>query len=530
MSDPQTQSQQQLIQALQNPEVFPHPAENLEMIETHISWVILAGPYAYKIKKAVNLGFLDFSTLALRKFYCEEELRLNGRLAPELYLTVVSICGTPELPVLEEVGSATSNIPFEYAVKMTRFSQDGLLNTMLTEERLEPPLIDQIARRMAVFHQNIPAAGADTILGNADAVHQPVIENFTQIRERIKDKNTLRILDQIQQWSNQQHQRLYNTFSKRKSEGFIRECHGDMHLGNMALVNNELTIFDGIEFNDAFRWIDVMSEVAFCHMDLEDHDRRDYAYRFLNGYLESTGYYKGLAVFNYYLVYRAMVRAKVSSIRLQQEIDTNEPIEEAEQEFNNYLRLALTYTKQQTPSLYITHGLSGSGKSTLTQPLTEKLPAIRIRSDRERQRLFEEDKKNGKSDIEAGIYTKDATRKTYVQLQQLAEGILTAGFNVIVDATFLKKEQRTPFKELAERLQVPMHILHFEASEESLRQRILSREQSGKDISEADLRVLEHQIDNYSPLDEDESDYSITIDTESIKSPADIYSLLNLPD
>ncbi|NOY66660.1 MAG: AAA family ATPase [Gammaproteobacteria bacterium] len=526
MPESQLHSQQQLIQAMLNPEVFPHPAKNPEMIETHISWVILAGSYAYKIKKAISLEFLDFSSIALRKFYCEEELRLNARLAPELYLTVVHICGTPEFPILEEAKSSTSNIPFEYAVKMSRFSQDGLLNTMLTEKRLTPDLIDEIARNMAQFHQNIPAAGPETSLGNADAVHQPVSENYIQIRRRIKDENTLQKLNAIQQWSNEQHQRLYKIFSSRKKNGFIRECHGDMHLGNMAMVKNKLTIFDGIEFNEAFRWIDVMSEVAFCHMDLHDHGRRDYSFRFLNGYLESTGDYEGLTVFTYYLVYRAMVRAKVASIRLQQENETGEPTGEALKEFNNYLQLALDYTRQQTPSLYITHGLSGSGKSSLTRPLTEKLPAIRIRSDRERQRLFESDKKHAKSGIEAGIYTKDVTRKTYIHLQQLAESILTAGYNVIVDATFLKREQRILFKELAERLNIPVHILHFEASEESLRQRIKSRVKAGTDISEVDLIILEHQLKNYTPPIDDELGYTINIDTDSFEDIDQIMDLI----
>jgi aminoglycoside phosphotransferase family enzyme/predicted kinase len=515
--EPDTQTR--LIEALHNPDCFPHPCTDFQLIQTHISWVILCGPYAYKIKKAVNLGFLDFSTLERRRHFCEEELRLNRRLAPHLYLQVVHFSGSPDTPQLDGPGK-----PFEYAVKMARFSQQDLLARMAREHRLQALHIDHMIEQIAAFHKRIPAAAAESGYGTPEAVARPVEENFAQIRERTGDPAQLRLLETVEQWSREEQQRRNPVFAERREHGFVRECHGDMHLGNMAWVEQELLIFDGIEFNPSLYWIDVMSETAFLCMDLEDRGYAPFAFRFLNGYLERTGDYAGLAVCRYYLVYRAMVRAKVASIRMQQEAAT-ERDQEAD-ELRGYLNLALSYIRWRRPLLLITHGLSASGKSTLSAPLAERLPAIRIRSDRERQRLFGSSGEDAAGAIEGGIYTPKATEQTYGRLLRLTEAILQAGFSVIVDATFLKAEQRAPFRRLAARLRSPFRILHFDAPHEVLRRRIRQRQAAGADISEADLQVLEHQIQNYQNLLADETDVTVRVDTEALTDAVAVQELL----
>ncbi|GJQ57348.1 MAG: aminoglycoside phosphotransferase [Candidatus Scalindua sp. AMX11] len=511
-----------LIRPLQNPSVYPHDADRFELIETHISWVFLSGSYAYKIKKALNLGFLDFSTLDKRKFYCEEELRLNGRLAPELYLTVVPITGTPDQPQLGGPGEA-----FEYAVKMRRFPQQALLSHMLQQHLLAETHISQVIAQVADFHQTIPVATAGTRYGNPDHVVAPVHENFVQIRESMHDPRHLELLDQVEAWAEQQYESCYPHFRQRKEQGFIRECHGDMHLGNMAVIDDRVVIFDGIEFNPDLYWIDVMSEVAFLYMDLEYHGKRNFACQFLNGYLERTGDYQGLRVFHYYRAYRAMVRAKVAYIRVSQQ--AGQVLRSSDmQEFERYLQLALSYTQQQQPALFITHGLSGSGKSTLSGPLVEPLAAIRIRSDRERQRMFGKGRRQGEAaTIGEGVYSEDASRQTYGKLVELAEAVLQAGYSVIIDATFLERQKRTPFKQLADRLGVPIRILFFRADIDVLRQRIRNRQREGSDISEADLSVLEHQLATYTGLGEEEQRYTVTIDTESVFDSEQLLSLVN---
>ena len=284
-----------------------------------------------------------------------------------------------------------------------------------------------------------------------------------QIRERTDNPRHTQWIALLEDWAQAEYRRLSQRFAQRKQQGFVRECHGDMHLGNMAVIDDVPVIFDGVEFNPDLYWIDVMSEVAFLFMDLDDFGRRDYAFRFLNGYLEITGDYPGLQVLRYYLTYRATVRAKIASIRLTQNLERDLQYRSTS-EFERYLQLALGYTQLQRPVLLITHGLSGSGKSTLSAPLAEELGAIRIRSDRERQRLFGKGKSHGDAaTIDGGVYSSDATLQTYATLETLAKGVLESGYTAIIDATFLTRSQREPFRELAKRLSVPLRILYFHA-------------------------------------------------------------------
>ncbi len=507
------QGQQALIRTLRDTQRFGQACDDFDVVETHISWVILCGSYAYKIKKAVDLGFLDFSTLDKRRFYCEEEIRLNGRLAPELYLDVAPITGRAEAPVLDGEGPA-----IEYAVRMRRFPQDSLLNRRLTAGKLGATEVEAMVEVIADFHHRIPAAAPLSDYGSPERVLQPVVENFQQIGERVHDARHTAMLARLHAWSGAEHQHRFDDFLDRKRRGCIRECHGDMHLGNMAWIDGRLLIFDGIEFNPNLYWIDCMSEVAFLCMDLEDHGRRDLAYRFLNGYLERTGDYEGLSVLRYYQVYRAMVRAKVAAIRMTQNGS------EGAEEFENYLQLALGYTQPPPARLFLTHGLSGSGKSTLTGPLCEALPAVRVRSDRERQRLFG----GGEGPVapDSGIYTPEATDRTYARLLNLSRVMLNAGHAVIVDATFRTAQQREPFLQMAKEVDVPIHILDFQARPDTLRSRVAARSEAGTDVSEADLRVLEHQLATQQPLNAAERSRTIVIDTDKVSSSAQMLDLI----
>lgn len=496
-----------LIAAMLNPLWYDHTVASCSLIETHISWVILAGDYAYKVKKPVDLGFLDFSTLDKRRFYCEEEIRLNQRLAPMIYLEVVPISGSVGGPVLKGAGEV-----IEYAVKMVQFPQEAQLDRMLDAGRLMPRHMDAFARLIADFHQRTLVADNENPYGEPEHIWQPVAENFSQIRDRIHRDAPLAALAGLEQWSSSSFADLLPLLKQRKREGFIRECHGDMHLRNLAWVDEAPIAFDGIEFNAGLRWIDTMSEVAFLVMDLQGRGDSGLAQRFINSYLERCGDYAGLGLMPFYLVYRALVRAKVAAIRLVQP-DMEDNVREAvELEFDHYLALAEAYTGCRTPLLILTRGLSGSGKTTLTLPLVELLPAIRIRSDVERKRLFglEAEEDGGAAPAE-GIYSAEATEKTYRHLLKLAEAMLGAGYSVIVDATFLKRSQREPFRRIAQLKSVPMVILDLAAPSEVLRQRL--RQRKG-DASDADLAVLEHQLADFGPLDEDEKADSIAVNTE----------------
>jgi len=496
------------IHAMLNPALYDHPVERCELIETHISWVILTGEYVYKIKKPVDFGFLNFSTLAKRKFYCEEELRLNRRLAPELYLEVIHLSGTSDTPILNGTDE-----PFEYGVKMLQFPQEMQLDHVLQRNELQPSMIDSIARLISNFHQNINVAGNDSHFGDPQHIWAPIEENFVQICEKVKDLKTLRLLAGLYRWSLDSFEQLETTLEQRKRQGFIRECHGDLHLRNIAWYKDKSLAFDCLEFNDNFRWIDVINEIAFFVMDLHDHNQHELAQRFLNQYLELTGDYQGCLVLRFYMIYRAIVRAKVAAIRLGQLSEKPQEKEKVKQEFLNYLELASSYKINKTPCIIITRGMSASGKSTLSQPLLEKLSAIRIRSDVERKRLFNiKANKAAHEETGKGIYSADATQATYTKLYELAGHVIDSGFTVIIDATFFKSHQRQFFKQLAVEKQVGFIILEFTASNETLRKRIQSRT---NDVSDADLTVLENQIKNWQPIEPDEQHALITVDTET---------------
>jgi len=500
-----SKNQSRLVAALRDPRCFDHPVASVEHLETHISHVLLAGEYAYKIKKPVDLGFLDFSTLEKRRYFCTEELRLNGRLAAHIYLDVVPITGSPEQP---SVGG--SGEPIEYAVKMRRFPQSALLS----RRRMDAETIDAIARIAAAFHGRIPAAPADSGFGSPNAVLEPMLEDFVQIRRVLQESDELERLAALEVWTRVHHASLLPLLAERKAQGHIRECHGDMHLGNIALLDGQILIFDGIEFNAALRWIDTLSEIAFLMMDLQHRGEASLARRLVDNYLQLSGDYSGLGVLSLYLVYRAMVRAEVSAIRMGQADPGSAERSEALEEHRSYLRLAEAFACSRRPVVVITCGVSGSGKSSLTQPLLEGLPAVRIRSDIERKRRFGlAGSARSSSDGEEGIYSAKATRATYERLLRLAEQILAAGESVIVDATFLKQAQREPFRRLAEERGLPFLILETEAPEALLRARIQARYEAGRDPSEADLQVLAAQLKAREPLRPDERRLALRFDT-----------------
>jgi hypothetical protein len=484
-----------LIHKLSQPACYDHPVGPVQHLETHISHILLSGEYAYKIKKPLNLGFLDFSSLDKRLFACEEEVRLNRRLAPDIYLDVVSLTGTPAEPHINGAG-----IPFEYAVKMRQFPPDATLDQLDAQGHLTAQQVESIARTAAGFHLNTCArAGIDSPWGDPQKIWHPVAQNFQHIAPLLTDPAERQQLDVLQGWSEAEHARLTPLMLARKRKGFIRECHGDLHLGNLAWVDEALLVFDCLEFNPALRWIDIQSEVAFCFMDLMQRGHTAWAWLFLNIWLEQTGDHAGLPLLRYYAVYRALVRVKVALLRGGQ--TTGPAHESACAEARAILALATALTHPLPLRLDITHGLSGSGKTTLTQSLMQTPGAIRLRSDIERKRLAGLDalSRSG-SAVGEQLYAADATRRTYGHLAHLAGEVLDAGWPVIVDATFTARWQRGLMRDLAQSRGVAFHILDFQVAVATLRERILKRAQEGRDASEANLDVLQHQLDTSEAL------------------------------
>ncbi len=477
-----------------------------ELIQTHISSIILTGSVAYKIKKPVDFGFLDYGTLEKRHHCCLEELRTNRRFAPRLYLGIEAITGSVDAPLIE--GSDTV---IEYAVAMRRFDQANQLDHVADAGALDRETIDRLAQTIARSHREAAPVAATDPYGEPDRAVAPMLENFDFFGGLEEDEALFGALADLKVWTLHRYSALQKRIVRRKAGGFVRECHGDMHLHNIAFFEGELILFDAIEFNPFLSHIDVISDLAFLVMDLEYRGMEAHARRLLSGYLEATGDYEGMGLLSFYKVYRALVRAKVEALRAAQHPAGPER-DEILETVRRYVALAQSYTRPRSPFLALTFGPSASGKSVAALEVMERYGAVRVRSDVERMRLFGTVPGEGAA---RGIYSGDATRATYERLAEIAETLLRAGKSVVVDATFLKRWQRERFEIVAATSGVPLHILEMTCPETLLFERLWARREAGGDVSEADAAVLEAQRRGMEPLQPGEGDRRHTVDTAS---------------
>lgn len=498
--------QQHLISNLAQPSRFPHPADSVERVETHISTVLLAGEHAYKIKKPLNLGFLDFSTLDQRRRCCAAELEINRALASGIYLDVVTIRGSTESPRIDGDGPI-----LEYAVHMRRFDRDQQLDRLLEAGNLLPTAMDELGSTVAAFHEAADRAAADSGHGTPREVLAPMLANFEAL-EPVADAVAGRRerLQELEAWTRQTAARLEPVIHARMTAGFVRACHGDMHLGNMVYVSDDsgpgqLAIFDGIEFNPSLRWIDVASEIAFLTMDLHARGAPGHAHRVLNAYLEHREDFEALSLLPFYQVYRALVRAKVNAIHAAEAALAEDQVQACNAEVERYLALASRLRERRRPGLILMHGISGSGKTHVSTEILERLGAIRLRSDVERKRLLGlAPETRPTPEQQAALYTPDGIAGVYGHLLGLAKRLLGEGQLVIVDATFLKRDQRRSFQQLAADLGVGFTIVHCSADIETLRERLVARGKNSADASDADTTVMERQRSQVQPPDMDE--------------------------
>jgi aminoglycoside phosphotransferase family enzyme/predicted kinase len=485
---------------------------DIQWIETHISWICLTQKFVYKIKKPVKNAFLDYSTLDLREHFCREELRLDSRYAPSLYLQVIPITIHNDVLQLGGTGNAV-----EYCVQMRRFPSGALLSERLSHNTCHAGEIVQLGNRIARFHQSAAIALPSSGFGAHKTLLEEALDN---VQALLSDPSlTLdmrRSLELLEGWTRSMYTSCIPAFDSRKAMGFIRECHGDLHSGNVVWWNDELTPFDGIEFNESFRWIDVLSDIAFLAMDLEHLRHAELASILLSTYLEQTGDYCDFQLLRWYLVYRSLVRAKVSWLTMVQSSEQTQTVEShqrfavASQERDRFIGLALKQSTPRQGRLWITHGLSGSGKSTGAMRIVEQFGALRIRADVERKRLFgfdATDRPDAQTTNE--LYSATSNSRTYERLLEIASKLLGAGQSVIVDATFLKRVHRKQFADLAKLHEVPFTILQFEASEELLRSRLNKRLQEENDASDANADVLKLQVESCEPLDETELPFCV---------------------
>lgn len=495
-----------------------HPVPRPGRMETHISWILLTGPFAYKIKKPVDFGFLDYSTFEKRRLACLKEVAVNRRFSPWLYDQVVEIRGTSESPRIGGDGPI-----LEHAIRMVEFPQETRMDRVLQDRRLEPHHMEALAREVARFHRTAASVRGHPVFGLPESSQGDALQNFEQVMPFLHTASERDLVAELQEWTRHEFERRKDSMARRWIRGAVRECHGDLHLQNLAWIGDAPVLFDAIEFNEAFRWIDTASEIAFLLMDLDARGEHGLGLRFLDVYLEETGDYEAVELLPYYRAYRAMVRAKVALFSLG---GPEHPVDpglraRAWSTFRRFTELALEYTVSGDPQLWITHGLSGSGKSTVARSLARSLDARVIRSDVLRKRSNGLDVRQGSgSPLHGGIYTPAATLETYRELEDAAAGILGVGEKVIVDATFLKRSQRDRFRDLCRRMGSTYGILDVRASPGELRRRLLAREAHGGEISEAGLDVLMAQQETAEPLDDEERRFALVVETEGEDWPA----------
>ena len=501
-----------LIQALLSPAAYAHPVDSVELMETHGAWVLLAGDFAYKIKKPVRFPFMDFSTLALRKQACETEIRVNRRFqfhdrpATKLYLGVLPIVGTPEQPRWGEATSADGAPTIEFAVHMRRFDESQRLDHLCASGELTPEHISVLARRMASFQARAAVPSASESWGHpAAAMHWPR-DNFTSLRATLTEPTDAARIRELSEWTEQSFVAIEPLLARRRQKQRVREGHGDLHLANMVLIDGEALPFDAIEFNDGLRWIDVASDMAFAWMDLLHKEKPGLANVLLSAWLDASGDVSAPTVWTFFASYRAAVRAKVAALRMRQHSSVSQTAEATESlaQARRYLALAQQIAQPPTPQLVITHGLSGSGKSRASSRwLANETSgrAIRLRSDVERKRLHGVSQlATSGSGLNLGLYTAQAHTDTYASLLARARILINNGWTVLVDAAFLRQTERASFASLAKAAGCAFHILAPEAPIEVLRERVNARQRQGNDPSEATVAVLEQQLAWLEPL------------------------------
>jgi aminoglycoside phosphotransferase family enzyme/gluconate kinase len=492
---------------MRRPDFYPHRPASVILIQTHISYVFLAGSEVYKVKKPVRFSFLDFSTRERRRHFCSEEVRLNRRLAASIYRGVVG---------LREEGGGFRICPeddraaVDYAVRMTRLPEHRILTGLLEAAAVSAEMIDSLAVLLVRFHEKARCDEIVTANGAPERIRAIIEENFAAVRPYRNHTIDAGDDDEIQRFSREFLVREDALLRRRQREHRIREGHGDLHSEHICFTEPPV-IFDCIEFNERFRHCDVASEVAFLAMDFDYHDHPDLARRFVQRYAEEAGDAELLWLLPFYQCYRAYVRGKVDSLTsAESEIESRDR-DAAQSGARRHFRLAYRYTWAYSPSLVVFSGLSGTGKSTVAAVLHQRTGFVHLRSDVVRKQLagIPQDPAT-RTGYARGIYTPEHSARTYEALLSAADQQLSARRGVVLDATFQRRADRDAARGLADRHQVPLLFVHCLCREDEVRQRLIRR--SG-DASDADWSVYVSQREHFEPFAEDEDAQRMELDT-----------------
>ena len=490
-------------QALMSSAAYPHPTEDIRLVETHLSWVFLTGEFVYKVKKPLSYSFVDFSTLALREHFCAEELRLNRRFNTEIYLDVIPIVADEDIGL--RIGDPKeSDLAMDWAVKMRQFDPSAQADVLLSRQQLHVDELHTFGMHLAEQHDALPVVSGDyepiaPMLANFDSLKQVDAVSIHADKIVANEQYTRSLITDFRELLMQRHR-----------TGHVRECHGDLHLSNIVRLDAGLSAFDCLEFSEELRNIDTANDIAFLFMDCLVKQRPDLAYTFIDGYLDTSGDYAGAELLPLFSIYRSMVRAKVAALRLEQVPDDTVSAEK----LAAHIDWACEQSKREAGHLILMHGYSGAGKSFWAKQLVPRVNAIRIRSDvlRKTQAGMSPQQR---SDLAVGeaMYSTDSSESVYRNMAKHAARLLSGGENVVIDATCLRAAQRALFYRVAEDASAACTVVALTASQQVLEQRIRQRSADGADPSDADTTVLAWQQQNADPLTDAEP--VIRFDTEN---------------
>lgn len=492
-----------ILKSLHYPSAFPVHTETVELLQTHVSWIFLTDTHVFKIKKPINLGFLNFSTLELRHFYCLEELRLNRRLCLDVYEQVIELHETENGASFVGDGKV-----IDYAVMMKRLPTDRMLDRLVDSGAISTADICLIADKISVFHSTAPTSQHISHFGSLEEIRFNWEENFKQTVQFTTSTLPESVRENIHLYVKNFTRSHRNLFDMRVENGYIRECDGDIHLGNICLADNKAYIFDCIEFNERFRYSDTAADIAFLLMDLDFHGRPDLAEAAQSEYIKVSGDANCAKIIPFYKVYRAYIRGKVESFELLDSGITLEVRLNAEKRAIRYFRLAQGYCLRKLipPTLFITSGTMGCGKSTMAGQLAFELDLSLFSSDVARKRLAGISPETAvQVPFKKGIYSNEMSVETYRQLEKLSTTELASGRSVVVDAGFGRRVERERFARVASANNAQFVILYVECPPDEQQRRLYERSFDKTAISDGRVELLNQQITLFEAADNSES-------------------------
>jgi aminoglycoside phosphotransferase family enzyme/predicted kinase len=496
----------ELVKALLKPGAYPEATGKIELVQTQMSFVFLTDQFVYKVKKPVDLGYLDYTTLEKRHFYCQKEVELNRRLCPEIYLGVVPV--TSDNGAIR-IGGRGETI--EYAVRMRRLPQEKMMNVLLANDGVSAEMITGVARKLADFHKEAETSPEISAFGQIKAITRNTDENFTQTGNYIGKTISKDSYQLIKEYTDNFIQKNAPLFNKRVKEGRIRDCHGDLHAAHICFADGTC-IYDCIEFNDRFRYCDVASEMAFLAMDLDHYGRADLSRALIKAYVADSGDKELLKLLGFYKAYRAYVRGKVEGFKLDDPYISEGEKTKTLEVAASYFDLARAYTRAR-PALFITVGLVGTGKSTLAQALAGRLGLVVLSSDVTRKQLagvpLTEHRFEG---FDGGIYSDEFSRRTYDKMFSGAGDILGEGGSVVLDASFIRAEERLKAKRLAEEAGADFYIIECQLDEANIKKRLERRLKEGS-VSDGRWEIYRPQKEAFAPVKEATPPKHVIVDT-----------------